>query len=93
MKFFKMVFRKFFQFFSEDNGNLSNARMLAFFAVVSFIIDWQKHIWSGVDFNPSFTIVGFVLGVTGLKVVQKFTEVKSTDASGKDSTSTSLDAS
>ena len=71
--------KKLLQFFQEDNGQFSNARLLAFLAVVSFIMDWQSHIWSHIDFNPSFTVIGFVLGVVGLKVVQKFTETKNSD--------------
>jgi hypothetical protein len=67
---------KIFEFLKEDNGNFSNARLLAFFAVVSFIMDWQMHLWSHVEFNPSWTTVAFVLGVVGLKVQQKFTEIK-----------------
>lgn len=65
---------KILQFFKEDNGNFSNARLLAFCSVASFIIDWQKHIWGGIDFNPSWTVIGLVLGVVGVKVVQKFAE-------------------
>jgi hypothetical protein len=65
---------KITQFLKEDNGNYSNARLLAFFTVLSFIIDWQKCIWAGLHFEPSLTIVSFVLGVVGLKVIQKFGE-------------------
>ena len=68
---------KILQFLQEENGQFSNSRLLAFLAVVSFIMDWQKHIWSHIEFNPSITIIGFVLGVVGLKVTQYFAEVKS----------------
>jgi uncharacterized lipoprotein len=64
------------QFLQEDNGRYSSARLLALLSVLSFITDWVKHIVVGVDFNPSWTIVGFVLGVVGIKVVQKFAELK-----------------
>lgn len=69
--------KKLLQFLQEENGQFSNSRLLAFLAVVSFIIDWQSHIWSHIEFNPSFTIIGFVLGVVGLKVTQYFAEIKS----------------
>ncbi len=78
---------KLLQLLQEDNGQFSNARLLAFFAVISFIMDWQKHIWTGVDFNPAWSIIGFVLGVVGLKVAQKFTETKNNVAN-----TTSLDS-
>ena len=68
--------KKLLQFFQEDNGNFSSARLLSFSAVASFIIDWQRCIWAGLKFDPSWTIVGLVLGVCGLKVVQKFAETK-----------------
>lgn len=68
---------KILQFLKEDNGNFSNARLLAFFSVVSFIMDWQVHLWRGVEFNPPWSLIGFVLGVVGLKVAQKFTEISS----------------
>lgn len=77
----KKIIKKLLQFLQEDNGQLSNSRLLAFLAVVSFIIDWQSHIWSHIEFNPSITIIGFVLGVVGLKVTQYFAEVKSDKSS------------
>lgn len=79
--------KKLLQFLQEDNGQFSNARLLAFFAVISFVMDWQKHIWTGIEFNPSWSIIGFVLGVVGLKVAQKFSETKNNQV-----TNTSLDA-
>jgi len=68
---------KILQFLQEENGQFSNSRLLAFLAVVSFIMDWQKHIWANLDFAPAWSIIGFVLGVVGLKVTQYFAEVKS----------------
>jgi hypothetical protein len=62
------------QFFKEDNGQFSSARLLAFLSVLSFIIDWQKCIWCGIKFEPTMTTIAFVLGVVGFKTLQKFGE-------------------
>ena len=62
---------KISQFFKEDNGMYSNARLLAFTSVCSFIIDWQHHIWTGLEFNPAPSIVAFVLGIVAAKIIQK----------------------
>lgn len=69
---------KLTQFFKEDNGQYSSSRLLAFCSVCSFIIDWQFHLWKATEFNPSLTLVGFVLGVVGMKAIQKFAEEKIT---------------
>ena len=68
--------KKLLQFLQEDNGQFSSARLLAFLSVLSFIIDWHKHTWSGIEFRPDFSLVGFILGIVGVKVVQKFAEQK-----------------
>jgi hypothetical protein len=83
---------KVLEFFQEDNGRLSSARLLAFFSVSSFILDWQLHIWKGLEFNPSLTILGFVLGVVGLKVIQKFAEQNTaTDGTGSSNKTVNVD--
>ena len=33
--------------------------------VLTFIVDWQHCIWTGVSFNPTWEVIGSVLGVTG----------------------------
>jgi hypothetical protein len=62
------------QFLKEDNGNYSSARLFAFLVVLAFCADYANHIWRFVQFDPSLTIVGVVLGAIGMKVAQKFGE-------------------
>ena len=64
------------QFFQEDNGTYSSARLMAFTSVLCFISDWALHIYRNIDFTPSWSLIGLVLGVCGFKVVQKFAETK-----------------
>ena len=68
--------KKLLEFLSEDNGRLSNTRLANFLVVLSFITDWQAHIWRHIEYNPSFTIVGIVASIMGIKVAQKFAEKK-----------------
>lgn len=67
---------KLLEFFQEDNGRLSNARLGNFIVVGSFGADWIMHIIRDSSFDPSFTIVGIVTAIMGIKVAQKFAENK-----------------
>ena len=67
---------KLLQFFEEANGDLSSARLFAFLISLTFIWDYAAHIVRGVEYDPSVTLVGMVVGVIGAKVAQKFGEEK-----------------
>ena len=56
---------KITQFLQEANGDFSSKRLFAFLMVLTFIVDWQHCIWTGVSFNPTWEVIGSVLGVTG----------------------------
>ena len=64
------------QFLQEDNGRFSSSRLFAFLVSVSAIIDWQHAVWTIGRWSPEWQMVGVVLGVVGVKTVQKFAEVK-----------------
>ena len=64
------------QFLQEDNGNYSSARLFALMISLAFVADYANHIYKFVDFDPSWTIVGVVLGALGIKMAQKFAENK-----------------
>lgn len=61
----------FLQFVKESNGHYSSVRLLSFLVVLSFIVDWQKCIWSNLVFEPSLTLISFVVSIVGLKTIQK----------------------
>lgn len=65
---------KLLEFFQEDNGNLSNARLANFIIVGCFGADWVMHIVRNSAFDPSFSIVGIVTAIMGIKVAQKYAE-------------------
>jgi hypothetical protein len=64
------------QFLKEDNGNLSSSRLFAFLVSISAIIDWQHAVWTVGRWTPDWQTVGVILGVVGVKTVQKFAEAK-----------------
>ncbi|MEQ9466611.1 MAG: hypothetical protein RLN88_04315 [Ekhidna sp.] len=60
------------EFLEESGtGRFSNARLANLIVVSCFGADWIMHIVRALDFNPSFTIVGIVAAVMGIKVAQK----------------------
>lgn len=65
------MMKKFLEFFEEENGQLSNARLANFMVTVGFVSDWITHIARGLEFDPSWTIVSLVTAVMGIKMVQK----------------------
>ncbi len=67
---------KLLEFFEEDNGHLSSVRLFNFLIIATFVMDWQKDIWSNTPFNPTWEQIAIVAGVLGLKVWQKMTEEK-----------------
>lgn len=67
---------KILEFLQDDKGQFSNARLANFLIVLSFVADWVAHIARSADFNPSFSIVGIVTAIMGIKVAQKFAEKK-----------------
>ena len=66
--------KKLLEFFSEDNGSLSSARLFMFLIVVSIIIDYQHAIWTVGIWHPDWQTVGLALGSLGFKVWQKSSE-------------------
>lgn len=72
----------FLEFLQESNGQLSSARLFALLICLSFIVDYQRVIWTGGQFNPSATVIGVVLGAMGLKVAQKWGEDKPSQNGG-----------
>ncbi len=69
--------KRLLEFLQDNEGQLSNARLANFLVVLCFVADWVSHIARFSNFNPSFTIVGIVSAIMGIKVVQKFSEKKS----------------
>jgi hypothetical protein len=65
---------KFLTFFEDNSGGFSSARLFAFIITITFCIDYWAHIYRDQPFDPSWTIVGVVLGSIGLKVAQRFGE-------------------
>jgi ABC-type transporter Mla subunit MlaD len=76
--------RKWMEFFQENNGRLSSARLMAFLATLSFVVWWQVAVWRTGDFNPGWTITAFTLAAVGLKTAQKFAETKSAKREERD---------
>ena len=70
--------KKLLELIQEDNGNLSSTRAQAWLAIICFCGDYIAHIYRGVQFSPEWTIVGIVLGILGLKIIQKPMEEKVT---------------
>ncbi len=69
--------KKLLEFLQEQNGDFSSARLFAFSAVVSCIVDWQHAVWTGAGvWHPDLSTIGLVLGTVGFKVAQKFGENK-----------------
>ena len=68
---------KFLEFFQEtQGGKLSNNRLGRFLILGGFAADYIMHIIRNVEFNPSLSIVGIIIGIVGLSLVQKKQEEK-----------------
>lgn len=67
---------KLLEFFQEANGALSSVRLFNFAIIASAIVDWQRAVWTVGKWSPDYQVVGLVFGVLGLKVWQKFGEIK-----------------
>jgi len=71
--------RKFYQFFQEDNGNLSSTRLLFVLWSVAVLIVW---IFSSITSSPAklasipLEVIGIIATFAGAKVGQKFSEEK-----------------
>jgi len=68
--------KKILEFFQDDKGRMSNARLGNLLILISFTCDYITHIVRAIEFNPSVTIVGIVGTIMGIKVAQKFAENK-----------------
>jgi hypothetical protein len=75
---------KFLELFSGANGQLSSVRAQTWLVILCFCTDWAMHIIRGQEFNPNINVVGLVLGVLGLKVVQRFGEEKPIELPGQE---------
>ena len=64
------------QMFKEDNGNVSSIRVSMFLVVCCCMFDYMFSVYTKGAWNPSPEVVVILLGVLGLKVGQKFGEVK-----------------
>ena len=72
MKFFIWI-KKLFE---ETNGEPSSVRVMSFAVIITFLFDWIHTILAGKQFTPDWSIVGIVVGVLGVKSIQKFAEIK-----------------
>jgi len=66
--------KRLLEFWQDNNGKLSNTRLGAFLIVLTFIADWWSNILIHSQFDPSWSIVGLVTSVIGLKVLQSKNE-------------------
>jgi hypothetical protein len=72
MKFFIWI-KKLFE---ETNGEPSSIRVMSFSVIATFLYDWIHTILANKPFTPDWAIVGIVIGILGVKSVQKFAEIK-----------------
>lgn len=67
---------KLFQFFQDNDGQLSSTRLFKFIVVICTATDWLHAIFTVGHWNPDWSVVGMVLGVLGFSIGQKSVEVK-----------------
>lgn len=59
------------QLITEDNGNISSMRVINLMIAVTFCASWIANIIRGVVFTPSWEIISLMVGITGVKAIQK----------------------
>ena len=67
---------KIFEMFQEDNGGISNTRVVTLIFCACMVTEWIHAIFTTGVFSPNMTSVSIVLGCIGLKVAQKPFEQK-----------------
>jgi uncharacterized membrane protein YiaA len=70
------IIEKLSKMFKDNEGKVSQMRILSAFAVVVPIVVWTIYVFTNewTDFNESFAIL--ILGALGSKAAQKYAEVK-----------------
>lgn len=62
--------------FQDENGQWSMTRICLFLVMLCLVTEWQKAIWSGVEWSPDAWRMS-TLGSTGImKLYQKHVEKK-----------------
>lgn len=64
----------FFRIICDDAGNPSSKRFATLLMIVSFIIEWQRHIWASGSFTafaPDWTIVSLLAAALGITMYGK----------------------
>lgn len=67
---------KIFEMIEEDNGGISQIRVVAFLFASCMATEWIHAIFTTGIFAPNMTSISLVLGALGMKVVQKPFEQK-----------------
>ena len=67
---------KIFEMFQEDNGGVSNTRVITFLFATCMAMEWIHSIWTTGIFTPNVTSISLVVASMGMKVAQKPFEQK-----------------
>ena len=67
--------KRLIEFFQEDNGKLSSARLLSVMVVIAFLIEWMHAVFfmTGI-YSPDYGTIGLIVGLFGVKAIQKKAE-------------------
>jgi len=55
----------------DENGQISTMRCVGIIFAISFIVEWQRAVWTGIDYNPDWGTLTATLATFGFKVIQK----------------------
>lgn len=67
---------KLFEMLQEDNGGVSQIRVVTFLFATCMATEWIHSIFTIGVFAPNMTSISLVLGTLGMKVAQKPFEQK-----------------
>lgn len=63
--------KNFKEFFQDEKGRYSSARLFTFLIVIAVIVDWMHSVFTTGIWKPEYQTIGLVLGSLGFKVLQK----------------------
>jgi len=66
---------KWLNIIQDEQGNVSMIRIMGVIFAISFVVQWQRSVWLGVD-GPGIEELIATLGAFGFKVLQKPFEKK-----------------
>jgi len=68
---------KILEFVTDRCGKLSSSRLFMLLITITFVTEWQHHIWTSSDpFTTSIEMLIMVTGTLGFKIFNNKTEAK-----------------